>query len=85
MTVRVLLFGHYRDAAPEEAESGAFSREIPEGQTVADLAARLARSEPRLSDLLLRTRIAVGREFASPDTVLRPGDEVAFLPPMSGG
>ena len=30
-------------------------------------------------------RVAVNQAFASPDTVLSPGDEVAFLPPTSGG
>ena len=28
---------------------------------------------------------AVNREYAGPDTVLREGDEVAFLPPVAGG
>jgi len=30
-------------------------------------------------------RVAVNQAFASPDTPLNPGDEVAFLPPTSGG
>jgi molybdopterin synthase sulfur carrier subunit len=30
-------------------------------------------------------RVAVNQAFASPDTPLKPGDEVAFLPPTSGG
>jgi molybdopterin synthase sulfur carrier subunit len=29
--------------------------------------------------------VAVNQRFARPDTVLHPGDEVAFLPPISGG
>lgn len=85
MTVRVLLFGHYRDAAPPEARDGAFAVALPEAATVAQLACRLAEREPRLSDLLRRTRVAVGAEFASPEAALADGDEVAFLPPMSGG
>ncbi len=31
------------------------------------------------------TRIAINQAFATPDTPLRPGDEVAFLPPITGG
>jgi len=85
MTIRVLLFGHYRDAAPSGAEGGAFPVTLADGATVADLAKQLAAQEPRLADLLVRTRIAVRAEFAAPETILQEGDEVAFLPPMSGG
>ena len=30
-------------------------------------------------------RVAINQAFATPDTPLRPGDEVAFLPPITGG
>ncbi|HVK02513.1 MAG TPA: MoaD/ThiS family protein [Armatimonadaceae bacterium] len=85
MTVRVLLFGHYRDAAPPEAEGGAFALPLPDGATVADAARALAERDGRFADLLARTRVAVRAEFAAPDTRLAEGDELAFLPPMSGG
>lgn len=81
MTITVLLFGHYRDFVPEST----FRLDVPKDATVAYVAARLADANSRLSDLLTRTRVAVGAEFATPETVLRPGDELAFLPPMSGG
>ncbi|MFO7628936.1 MAG: MoaD/ThiS family protein [Prochlorococcaceae cyanobacterium] len=32
-----------------------------------------------------RVRVAINQQFADPDTPLRPGDELAFLPPISGG
>ena len=82
MTVRALLFGRYRDAAPP---GGMLAVELPAAATAADLARRLADSDPRLSDLLARTRVAVNAEFADADAPLAEGDEVAFLPPMSGG
>lgn len=81
MILRVLFFGHYRDVVPE----GSLSVEVAEGASVADLARALAADNARLSDLLARTRVAVQAEFAGADTILRAGDEVAFLPPMSGG
>lgn len=81
MTITVLLFGHYRDAVKDST----FPLTLEEGVTVADVAAQLAAMNPRLSDLLQRTRYAVGAEFAKADTVLHDGDELAFLPPMSGG
>ena len=47
-------------------------------------AALLAR-HPGLGNALERCMIAVNTEFAAPDQVLADGDEVAFLPPVSGG
>lgn len=86
MTVRVLLFGHYRELTPVPLSAeGAFNVVVPDGATVMDLAAIMAALDTRLTDLLTRTRVAVGTEFVSADTVLSPGDEIAFLPPMSGG
>ena len=84
MTVRVLLFGHFKDAAPDTGGALTVS-DVPPGATVVDLAARLGEQNPRLRDLLARTRVAVGGDFARPDTPLSDNDEVAFLPPMSGG
>jgi molybdopterin synthase sulfur carrier subunit len=81
MIVRVLLFGHYRDAVP----GGVVTLDLAAGATPATVAALLATRDPRLADLLARTRIAVRAEFAAADTVLAEGDELAFLPPMSGG
>ena len=40
---------------------------------------------PDLRDLRTATRFAVNGEYAAADTPLHDGDEVAFLPPMSGG
>jgi molybdopterin converting factor small subunit len=40
---------------------------------------------PELRDLLQTTAVAVNREYATPQTVIRPGDEVALIPPVSGG
>lgn len=81
MTITVLLFGHYRDAVQDST----FPLDVPTDATIAAVAARLGMDNPRLADLLARTRVAVGAEFAMPETVLHDGDELAFLPPMSGG
>jgi molybdopterin converting factor subunit 1 len=81
MSVTVLFFAHYRDVVP----GGQLHLSLPDGATVADAARQLGESNPRLTDLLTRTRCAVGAEFVSPETPLADGDEVAFLPPMSGG
>ncbi|WP_394796457.1 MoaD/ThiS family protein [Armatimonas sp.] len=81
MTIHALFFGHYRDTVP----SGELTISLPDSATVADAAAALATTELRLADLLSRTRVAVGADFATAETLLKDGDELAFLPPMSGG
>ncbi len=79
--IRVLLFGHFKDALPR----GEMTLPLPRGATAADAADALAAHNPRLTGLLDSTRVAVRGEFATGDAPLRDGDEVAFLPPMSGG
>ena len=81
MTIRVLLFGHYRDAV----EGGSLTLSLPAGATVADAASEVSSRDIRLADLPQRVRAAIGESFATFDRVLSDGDEVAFLPPMSGG
>ncbi len=81
MTVKVLFFAHYQDATG--------CREImwsvEEGATVGTAASSLESRYDKLGDLLKNGRVAVNAEFADATTILRNGDEVAFLPPMSGG
>ncbi|WP_395144563.1 MoaD/ThiS family protein [Armatimonas sp.] len=81
MIIRALFFGHYRDIVP----SGELALSLPDSATIADAAAALATTDLRLADILSRTRVAIGADFATPETPLKDGDELAFLPPMSGG
>jgi molybdopterin converting factor subunit 1 len=56
--------------------------------TVADLVAYLAGLDQRHASAFKdrkTVRCAVNQEFADPMTILRPGDEVAFFPPVTGG
>jgi molybdopterin synthase catalytic subunit/molybdopterin converting factor small subunit len=82
MTVRVRLFAVLRQRAGRES----VDVELEEGATVADALAVLAR-EPRLTDVLARVpvRMAVNRDYAELETELSPDDELALVPPVSGG
>lgn len=82
MTVRVRLFAVLRQRAGRES----VDVDLAEGATVADALAALAR-EPGLTDVLARVpvRMAVNRDYAEPETVLSAGDELALVPPVSGG
>lgn len=55
--------------------------------TVGGLKERLGAEKPGLSEILATRSllVSVNQEFATDDTVVKDGDEVAFLPPFSGG
>lgn len=78
--VRVRFFGLYRELA------GTAERRmsVSEGTTVGELVARL-RGPEGIPELPAAPAVAVNLEYASPDRSLRAGDEVALIPPVSGG
>ena len=60
--------------------------ELPErAATAADVLSAVAAGYPALAPALPTALLAVNRAFAGPDTPVRPGDEVALFPPVSGG
>ncbi len=74
--MKILFFGRLRDGAPAGA--------VPPGiHDIDALRAWLGRRRPELLDASVR--IAVNDEMILGNRVLDDGDEVAFLPPMSGG
>ncbi len=76
MNVRLVLFAGLRQAAGFKRDTVS----LPESATVSDL---LDRRVPALRDRTFY--VAVNEEFAQRDTILQDGDEVALLPPVSGG
>ena len=80
MKVRVLAFGHYRDILPEPMELT-----MSQGAIARDVAELLGASDARLLPLGTHCRVAVNAEYAHFETLLHDGDEVVFIPPMSGG
>lgn len=79
--VRVQLFGPARDAAGLER----IDVNLPEGATVAVLAGELGRRFAGLAGGVRFLRFAIKEEFVPLDTELAGGDEVAVIPPVSGG
>jgi molybdopterin converting factor small subunit len=59
--------------------------ELPEGSDVAGLLARLQGRGVQDEAVWKTLAVAVNREYAGLSTVLKDGDEVALLPPVSGG
>jgi molybdopterin synthase catalytic subunit len=82
MTVQVRLFAMLR----ERAGSDSVELELRDGATVGEALEALA-ERPELADALDRmpVRMAVNREYADAGTTLRADDELALIPPVSGG
>jgi molybdopterin converting factor subunit 1 len=83
--VRILYFAWLRERVGTAEESVVLPAEVTD---VAGLTAWLGTRGPGFaaSFTAIRTvRCAVNQEFATPDTPLAAGDEVAFFPPVTGG
>lgn len=59
--------------------------QLDDGSTVASLLERLSREYPRLGAFSQAVVPSVNQEYSSLGTELHEGDEVAFIPPVSGG
>ena len=81
MMVRVRLFAFFREA------TGASTVELELGSTstVRDLLSELRRAYPRVGPSIEQAMIAVNLEYVGPDYGLCENDEVAIIPPVSGG
>jgi molybdopterin synthase sulfur carrier subunit len=83
MKLNLLFFGRITDQLGKER-----ALDIPEsGCTVGELRRLLAESDPVAAELLAGGRIlaSVDQELAGDDAPIRPGQEVAFFSPLSGG
>jgi MoaE-MoaD fusion protein len=81
MRVRVLLFGVLKELAGKAVDSV----ELPDGASVAELMTRYGSQMPQLGNVLSSLAVAVNEQYAGPQTELKADDEVALLPPVSGG
>ena len=79
--VTVLFFGRLKDVAGRAADSA----EVADAAKIEQLFALYAARYPELAKYRSSVVASRNQEFAAWDTPLRSGDEVAFLPPVSGG
>ena len=77
----MLFFGRMHELAGHREES----EELPEGATLADLFECYIKRFPALAGFRSSLVASRNQEFAAWDTELAEGDEIAFLPPVSGG
>ncbi len=81
MRVRVLFFGQLKDITGLSQDEA----ELSEGARVEDLFERYGRRFPKLAEFRASIAASVNQEYAQWRAPLSSGDEVAFLPPVSGG
>jgi sulfur-carrier protein len=81
MRVTVRLFAQLRDlAGTSDVEC-----DVPDGASVEDVWHMLLRDRPALASFTRALSIAVNLDYARMNAPVHEGDEVAFLPPVSGG
>jgi molybdopterin converting factor subunit 1 len=81
MRVRVRLFARLREIAGD----GELTREVPNGATVGVVWQQLAAEFPGFDRYRSSMSCAVNEDYARFGAPVSDGDEVAFLPPVSGG
>jgi molybdopterin synthase catalytic subunit len=81
ITIHLRFFAGQRDIVGQPA----LTLRVAPGATVGDVWQQLVRDYPRLSGYSGRLLYAVNQEFSTLDTVLHDGDEVVYVPPVSGG
>ena len=81
MQIRVLFFGVLKDLAKRSEEM----LTLPEGAIVIDVLRHYQSQIPQLQNHGSSLAISVNQEYAGLETPLKSGDEVALLPPVSGG
>ncbi len=81
MQVHVLFFGMLKDLTGRSSDS----LELPDNATLHDLLTHYQQQIPRLNQISTSLAMSINQEYAPPDSRLKSGDEVALLPPVSGG
>jgi molybdopterin synthase catalytic subunit len=81
LRVTVRLFARLRDITG----AAELARDVDSGATIGSVWRQLASEYPALGPYERSISSAVNADYARMDTPLRDGDEIAFLPPVSGG
>jgi molybdopterin converting factor subunit 1 len=81
MRIRVLLFGQLKDIVGRQEES----LELEPGSRLSSVMAHYAGRYPGFQGLANSIACSINQEYAPVTAVLKEGDEVGLLPPVSGG
>ncbi len=81
MRIKVKFFASYREAIGRAG----LDVEVKDDTNISGLLEQLKQDHPGLGALTENLIVSVNREYAAYDTILKDGDDVALLPPVSGG
>jgi len=81
MLIRTRLFARHRELLGDDE----LVLDLPVGSTVGDLLARIGGDGGPLAPLAQQSAVAVNLRYADESELLKEGDEVALIPPVSGG
>ena len=81
MNIKVLFFASCRDLIG----TGEREMTLPDGTTITALISKLASEQVRFTDMAPSLMVSVNQAYVERDAELQDGDEVAFIPPVSGG
>ena len=79
--IRVLVFARLRELVGRDV----VSLELPLPCTVGDVRTTMIEEFPEIEPLLSRSRVAINDEFAPDAAAVTADDEIAIIPPVSGG
>ncbi|MBI3358452.1 MAG: molybdopterin converting factor subunit 1 [Nitrospirae bacterium] len=78
--ITIRFFAHLKDLAGMESVSLPFEQDCPLKQLIAQLEETIPALKSRGG-----IQMAVNHAFVNDEAIIHPGDEIAFLPPFSGG
>jgi molybdopterin synthase sulfur carrier subunit len=79
--VKIKLFAAYQEAYQQSE----IRRSVPNNTPVLKVLEQVIQEHPELEQWRSLTRFGVNYQFVPPETLLRDGDEVVLIPPVSGG
>ncbi len=81
MTITIHLFAVLRD----KAGTARAALELSNGTRISEANQKLIEKFPLIRPYLAKSAFAVNEQYVSPDTELKDGDQLALIPPVSGG
>ncbi len=81
MKIKVLYFSSIKDKLKKKEDL----LDISENTTLEDVISLLKEKYPEIAESLDKSMFAVNEEYANKDKILKEGDTVAVIPPVSGG
>lgn len=81
MTIKLRLFGVLRELVGQDT----LHLDLPPGATTGQLLSQLSDQYPPLRQMAAAVAVSVNLQYASQEVSLKDGDEVALIPPVSGG